>query len=187
METKVQVACLFAGIVDHWHEGIIYPDGTRSLYKCSCMEHQSTEPLSRLNPDPLHNDGDYWRLVKGMMEHEGWDSFCDWCMPKWVQSDKYFTPWILLSPERFITLVWDWLGQEDVQEEYGWVECPKCNGRGDLTYIRDGLADVATCECAGCNGSGHLPAPWLEERRPNETDSFQTDRRGEKGRTGRMV
>lgn len=26
METKVKAACLFAGIVDHWHEGIIYPD-----------------------------------------------------------------------------------------------------------------------------------------------------------------
>jgi hypothetical protein len=71
MEIKVKAACLFAGIVDHWHEGIIYPDGTRSLYKCSCMEHQSTEPLSRLNPDPLHNKGDYWSLVEGMMKHGG--------------------------------------------------------------------------------------------------------------------
>jgi len=122
------------------------------------MEHQSTEPLSRLNPDPLHNDGDYWRLVKGMMEHEGWDSFCDWCMPKWVQSDKDFTSWLFLDPAHFIDLIWDFTGQEEVQEAYGWEPCLGCGGKSSVPV-----------ECSEgnkeCGGAGKLPAPWLEERR----------------------
>lgn len=162
METKVQVACLFAGIVDHWHEGIIYPDGTRSLYKCSCMEHQSTEPLSRLNPDPLHNDGDYWRLVKGMMRHEGYRQFEEFAdneyLTEFVPPIEVFTAWLLLDPARFISLIWDWTGLEKVQEKYGMTECPTCWKPGDYT----GALPVF---CPTCNGSGHLPAPWLEERR----------------------
>lgn len=42
-------------------------------------------------------------------------------------------------------------------------ECPRCNGRGELTYMRDGLADLATCECAECNGSGKIRAEWARE------------------------
>jgi hypothetical protein len=35
----------------------------------------------------------------------GGDSFCDWCMPKWVQSDKDFTSWLFLDPAHFIDLI----------------------------------------------------------------------------------
>ncbi len=34
----------------HWHEGIVRPDGSRSIYKCSCMEYQSLEPLHFIDP-----------------------------------------------------------------------------------------------------------------------------------------
>ena len=161
---KVQVACLFAGIVDHWHEGIIYPDGTRSLYKCSCMEHQSTEPLSRLNPSPLHNDGDYWRLVKGMMsDREKWDSFSYFAYSQeygsWIPSIKElrkdFIPDFLLDPAHFIDLMWDFTGQEEVQKAYGWVECKR-----DCESMCPSYDEEKYGIC-----SGKLPAPWLEERR----------------------
>ena len=44
-----ELLCKFQGL--HWHKGITYPDGAQSRYKCSCMEHQSIDPLSSLNPD----------------------------------------------------------------------------------------------------------------------------------------
>lgn len=158
MENKVKCACLFVGPTDHWHEGIIYPDGTRSLYKCSCMEHQSIEPLSRLNPDPLHNDGDYWRLVKGMMKHEGWEWFTGYTLMNNVPLKDTFTRFTLLDPARFIDLIWDFTGQEEVQEAYGWEPCLGCGGKSSVPV-----------ECSEgnkeCGGAGKLPAPWLKVRR----------------------
>ena len=131
MKRKVKVACLFAGM--EWHE-----------VKTSAWQSD--------NPDPLHNDGDYWRLVKGMMKHEGWNDFCKFTLnvnpPIWIADHM---AWLLLSPERFISLVWAWTGRVEVQEAYGMVEC--------------GCKGAFQGHCPLCMGSGKLPKEWLKERR----------------------
>jgi|GEM_PF-6093123 len=141
MKRKVKVACLIAGM--EWHE-----------VKTSAWQSD--------NPDPLHNDGDYWILVKGMVEHEGWESFHHFAYGQiWpAKVDEDFWCWLLLDPARFVSLldlarfidlIWDWTGREEVQEAYGMVEC--------------GCKGAFQGHCPLCMGSGKLPAPWLEERR----------------------
>jgi hypothetical protein len=58
----------------HYHEGIVYPDGHRSIYKCACMEHQSLEPLSYLNPCYNTKEG-FWDLWEWVVKQPWFDHF----------------------------------------------------------------------------------------------------------------
>lgn len=178
---KVKVACLFAGIVECWHEHysehIKHYDGKWDGYgPCTeaysrvvgyyCLDCGKELENSLSRPDPLHNDGDYWRLVKGMMEDtKKWDWFTGYCMLRWSPwGPDDFTRWLLKDPARFLDLIWGWTGQEEVQEKWGWRDCQFCTkGKQEITPIDTGRSYVGPCN--HCDGSGKLLAPWLKERR----------------------
>lgn len=149
-----ELLCKFQGL--HWHKGITYPDGTRSLYKCSCMEHQSIEPLSRLNPD-FSDDHTAMELLRWFFkEKEGmFMEFYDYMdivaedfiLLKEVDGKQYMS-WVVLLAE--------WLRLEETREKWGWEECPTCWRPGDYT-------GPLPMFCPRCNGSGKIRAEWARE------------------------
>lgn len=91
----------------HWHEGIVYPNGQQSVYKCSCMEHQSLEPLWRLNPDFTTPSGFFecWNWAK---EQEWWPKFVAWaCYPAIFITEK------LIDPATFASKLAAWLKESE--------------------------------------------------------------------------
>jgi hypothetical protein len=64
----------------HYHKGIVYPDGTVSRYKCSCMDHQSMDPLWRLNKDLLSPIGFKIVMEYIIIENKDlWNKYVTWC------------------------------------------------------------------------------------------------------------
>lgn len=167
---KVKTVCLFAGM--EWHEweekyiseqcfiiGHQYPP--REKYVCKMtgqIIYNTDNKMPSPNLDPLNNKGDYWSFVEKMMKHEGWEDFYRYVFKTSHVSSTIkasapsFIPWLLLDPARFVTLVYDWLGQEEVQERWGWVECK--------SYTGDCPCGHSNTECIGI---GKVKAPWLEE------------------------
>lgn len=150
-----ELLCKFQGL--HWHEGIIYPDGTRSLYKCSCMEHQSTEPLSSLNPD-FSDDRTALELYRWFStskedmftEFEEYMDISTYDFIKFKEVDgKNYMRWVVLLSE--------WLRLEETREKWGWEECPDKNIIGGLCITKkDSKCPVKE----GDNCSGKIRAEW---------------------------
>lgn len=157
----------------HWHEGITYPDGTKSRYKCSCMEHQNIEPLSRLNPDSFSNPADIRELQEWLFADEQetlWFVFRYWSVCTWMQSkppyydngEARFEAWLF---SRIPSLLIDFLGTEEAQDKFGLVECPH---KKEWPRIKPNGESAFFCELEcnkqniqSCNGSGRIMRPWL--------------------------
>ena len=64
----------------HYHKGIVYPNGSVSVYKCSCMDHQSIDPLWKLNTDLLSPIG--FNIVMEFLirkDPDLWNKYITWC------------------------------------------------------------------------------------------------------------
>lgn len=146
-----------------YHEGITYENGQVSTYKCSCMEHQSIEPLSRLNPsfsDPRHRDEFFSWLCKERPEM--WEQFLSWALRQyehpWAWEGKTI-PWLFFSdPSRPRDLMAEWLYLDSTIEDFGWEKCPNCEGDKRIT-LSDGRGSH---DCSLCSGSGKVLSAWAK-------------------------
>ncbi len=159
-----ELLCKFQGL--HWHKGITYPDGTQSRYKCSCMEHQSIDPLSSLNPD-FSDDRVAMELLRWFQREKKnmYDWFCAWMLrenpkaPVGINNQLiYINQQIEADSKsymRWVVLLAGWLRLEETRNDWGWEEV--CS-----TFQRE----TNPCgSCTKCDGSGKIRSKWAREER----------------------
>lgn len=152
-----ELLCKFQGL--HWHEGVTYPDGTQSRYKCSCMEHQSIDPLSSLNPD-FSDDRvamellrwfgekklEMWRIFWNEYVSDSMTSFVvGWAIEKEEADSKLYMSCIISLAE--------WLRLEETREKWGWEECKRDCDNICPSYDEE---KYGTC-------SGKIRSEWARE------------------------
>jgi len=154
-----ELLCKFKAL--HWHKGITYHDGAQSRYKCSCMEHQSIEPLSSLNPD-FSDDHTAMELLRWFQREKKnmYDWFCAWMLrenpkaPVGINNQLiYINQQIEADSKsymRWVVLLAGWLRLEETRNDWGWEEV--CS-----TFQRE----TNPCgSCTKCNGSGKIHSKW---------------------------
>lgn len=161
-----------------WHdwEKTTAKDSLILIYKCKiCGTLQG--PLSDQsdfipNPSYSTSPADRERLLECLMgKEEMWEEFFWWCWnssPKDAQKlrDK-FVSWLFLpldSVPRWVSLLSEFLGLEEVREKFGWVECPEyvhctiSDGEdGNLVWCKN--YDAGECSC---EPFGKIRAEWAK-------------------------
>jgi len=157
-----ELLCKFQGL--HWHEGVTYPDGTQSRYKCSCMEHQSIDPLSSLNPD-FSDDRVAMELLRWMYEKKG-HMLMDFVVWSEFQFNYIFSFTFVEADSkpymRWVVLLAEWLRLERTREKWGWEECPNCEQGYAIRKVGDRM-EGTTDRCQYCNGTGKIRSAWARE------------------------
>lgn len=132
----------------HWHEGIKHSDGTVSVYRCSCMEHQSIDPIWRLNPTytddaPFSNflrvlfgEEKMYRRFEGWLFHEKYKQ--DHVDRIGIVDTRLFVPYFFHPDhrERFLTLFLEFLALPETQRDFGWERCKQGIWEGGACYNR---------------------------------------------------
>ena len=141
---------------EHWHEGIMYDSGQVSIYKCSCMEHQSIEPLHRLNPDHLSNPYPYIQWMEIHMP-EVWDAYLFWAEAN--NHGAHFIPFrsTVFNKQLNLRNLVQYLYEHP---EWGNMMCCRCDGTGFIPHIDNGDYYEGE-ECQDCNGTGKITHPAL--------------------------
>jgi hypothetical protein len=122
------------------------------------FEGQKWHKRSEINPD-YASSADYrerlWECLVG--KEEMWNSFLDWSVKQyWIKADRGFFPWLTLPLDgvpRWVSLLSEWLGLEEVREKFGTIEC------------EDNMAAYPNCvrDNCDCSGSGKIRAEWAKE------------------------
>jgi hypothetical protein len=119
-----------------------------------------------LNPSYSTSPADRERLLEYLMgQEEMWMQFYIWSHEKKEQGDCnrviYDWPFVswLFSPldgvPRWVPLLSDWLGMEEVREKFGTTECPcppEFKGDEEINRV-----------CPYCSGSGKIREEWAKE------------------------
>jgi hypothetical protein len=163
-----ELLCKFQGL--HWHEGVTYPDGTQSRYKCSCMEHQSIDPLSSLNPD-FSDDHTAMELLRWMHKTKWrmWRAFRDYSYGKMVESelmDFQFWSFSFTQADGKQYMIWvstlaEWLRLPETIRDFGWEECPNCEQGYAIRKVGHRM-EGTTDRCQFCDGSGKVLSAWAK-------------------------
>jgi hypothetical protein len=111
------------------------------------------------NPSYSTSPADRERLLEYLMEKKDmWDEFCEWAWKKnseervWNKV-PWFVHWLthpLDGTPRWVSLLSEFLGLEEVREKFGWEKCPNC----DVFY---------TGFCTTCSGTSKIHAEWAKE------------------------
>ena len=135
---------------------------TKINNKRLCLfEGQKWHKRSEINPD-YASSAEYrerlWGYLLGRLDV--WGDFQDWVEDIWFDDEtwkrKSFIPWLFLPLDgvpRWVSMLSDWLGLEEVREKFGTTEC------------EDSMVAYPDCVRINCNcfGSGKIRAEWAKE------------------------
>jgi len=112
------------------------------------------------NPDYSTSPADRERLWEYLLGRlDVWGDFQDWVEDIWFDDEtwkrKSFIPWLFLPLDgvpRWVSMLSDWLGLEEVREKFGTTEC------------EDSMVAYPDCVRINCNcsGSGIIRAEWAK-------------------------
>ena len=135
-----------------WHE-------RENTYGSVCILCGATLSYTYTNLSYSTSPADRERLWLYLVGKEMWKEFDNWA---WEQSGGLITteyvPWLTLPLDgvpRWVSLLSEWLGLEEVREKFGTTECP-CppEFKGDEEIER---------VCPYCSGTGKIRAEWAKE------------------------
>ena len=140
-------------------EGKCWHEVEQGSIKCKHCEKLGTFPWS-LSIDYSTSPADRERLWECLMGHlDVWGDFQDWAEDIWFDDEtwkrKSFIPWIFLPLDgvpRWVSLLSEFLGLEEVRDKFGTTEC------------EDSMVAYPDCVRINCNcsGSGKIRAEWAK-------------------------
>jgi hypothetical protein len=140
-----------------WHEFNEYP---RHCSKCGEFIDSSTLPV----PSPSYSAPDNFEVLTDKLfgDEKIWLDFYLWAgeqfgkeyflpIEKWVKVEADLAAWLFLDWSRFCSLFASFLYLPETIDEFGYMECPHCEGTG---------WESPSFNCKDCNGSGKILKQW---------------------------